>query len=540
MLPSLSPESNCVVLYNPALNRRPDRVVSAGQDNFFSRNQIINVMDYFIETAPLEKLQCDCLIVGVYQDQQLSYSANVLDNNTQGLIKKIISRGDISGKNGETLMVNAIPDSAIERILLVGLGENKPLSGKNYIKALAAAIISLKKPYLKSVVCCLAESIVEDNGWQWKVRQIVETFSDAAYQFIETKSDKETESKLEKVTITVPEIEQVSAQAGLLQGKAIADGVVLAKWLADLPGNICTPTHIAEQAIELGKRYASILADCLEEADMAALGMNALLSVSRGSRQSAKLITLNYQGGEKNAKPIVLIGKGLTFDAGGISLKPGLGMDEMKYDMCGGAAVLGVLQAAAQMQLPLNIIGLIPSSENMPDGDANKPGDIITSMSGKTIEVLNTDAEGRLLLCDTLTYTERYNPDVVIDLATLTGACLVALGRIPSGLLGNDDELCNDLLAASETANDSLWRLPLWEEYQELLNSNFADMANIGGKDAGTITAACFLSRFAENFRWAHLDIAGTAWRTGQTKGATGRPVPLLSQYLINRAALQA
>ena len=264
--------------------------------------------------------------------------------------------------------------------------------------------------------------------------------------------------------------------------------------------------------------------------------MGALLSVSRGSRQPAKLITLDYRGGEKNGKPIVLIGKGLTFDAGGISLKIALGMDEMKYDMCGGATVLGTLLAAAQMQLPLNIIGLIPSSENMPDGDANKPGDILTSMSGKTIEVLNTDAEGRLLLCDTLTYAERFNPDVVIDMATLTGACLVALGRVPSGLLGNNDALCNDLLAASETANDSLWRLPLWEEYQEQLKSNFADLANVGGKDAGTITAACFLSQFAENFHWAHLDIAGTAWRTGPTKGATGRPVPLICQYLINRA----
>ena len=264
--------------------------------------------------------------------------------------------------------------------------------------------------------------------------------------------------------------------------------------------------------------------------------MGALLSVSRGSRQPAKLITLDYQGGDKNAKPIVLIGKGLTFDAGGISLKPGLGMDEMKYDMCGGATVLGTLKAAAEMKLPLNIIGLIPASENLPDGDANKPGDVLISMSGKTIEVLNTDAEGRLLLCDTLTYAERFNPDVVIDMATLTGACLVALGRVPSGLLGNNDELCNALLAAGEVANDSLWRLPLWEEYQEQLKSNFADLANIGGKDAGTITAACFLSHFAEKFNWAHLDIAGTAWRTGQNKGATGRPVPLLTQYLLNRA----
>jgi len=493
-------------------------------------------MDYSIETAPLEELQCDCIIVGVYQDQQLSPSATALNNSTNGLINNIVRRGDLSGKNGETVLINAVPGSKIERILLVGLGENKPLSGKNYKKALLAAVNSLKKPQIKSVVCCLAECDVTDRDRQWKSQQIIEVFNDAAYQFTHTKSDKETESKIEKISIAATETEQALTHAGLVQGKAVAEAMNLTKHLGDLPGNICTPTFLAEQAIELGKKYASLAVKILEESDMAALGMGAFLSVSRGSRQPAKLITLEYQGGEKNAKPIVLIGKGLTFDAGGISLKPGPGMDEMKYDMCGGATVLGTLLAVAQMQLPLNIIGLIPSSENMPDGDANKPGDILTSMSGKTIEVLNTDAEGRLLLCDTLTYAERYNPDVVIDIATLTGAVGVALGRVPSGLLGNDDALCNELTAAGEIANDSVWRLPLWEEYQEQLKSNFADMANVGGKDGGTITAACFLARFAEKFRWAHLDIAATAWRTGPTKGATGRPVPLLSQYLISRA----
>ncbi|NOT13790.1 MAG: leucyl aminopeptidase [Methylococcaceae bacterium] len=492
-------------------------------------------MDYSIETAPIEKLQSDCLIVGVYQNQQLSPSATALNNSTQGLITKVLTRGDIAGKIAETVLINVIPDNPFERILLVGLGEQKPLTSKNFRKALYAAVNSLKKPQIKSVVCSLAECEVDSFNSQWKARQIVEIFNDAVYQFTAHKSDKETESKLEHIIISVPEQESESASMGLTQGKAIAAAINLTKHLADLPGNICTPTFLAEQALELGKKHSKVAVTILEEADMKALGMGSFLSVSRGSRQPAKLITMNYQGGDLNAKPIVLIGKGLTFDAGGISLKPGLGMDEMKYDMCGGAAVIGTLQAAADMQLPLNIIGLVPTSENMPDGDANKPGDIVTSMSGKTIEVLNTDAEGRLILCDTLTYAERYNPDVVIDMATLTGACLVALGRVPSGLLGNDEALCNDLLAASETANDSLWRLPLWEEYQELLKSNFADMANIGGKDAGTITAACFLSRFAENFRWAHLDIAGTAWRTGPTKGATGRPVPLLCQYLLNR-----
>ncbi|MGZ5609170.1 MAG: leucyl aminopeptidase [Methylobacter sp.] len=493
-------------------------------------------MDYSIETAPLEALQCDCVIVGVYQDQQLSPSATALNNSTNGLIGKIVSRGDLSGKNGETVLINAIPDSKIESVLLVGLGENKPLSGKNYKKALLAAINSLKKPQIKSIVCTLAECDVEGRDWQWKSRHIIEVFSDAVYQFTHTKSDKETESKITKISVATPESERASAQAGLLQGKAVAEGMDLTKYLGDLPGNICTPTYLAEQAIELSKKYAGLDVKILEESDMASLGMGSFLSVSRGSRQPAKLITLSYQGGEKDAKPIVLIGKGLTFDAGGISLKPAAGMEEMKYDMCGGASVLGTLLAAAQMQLPLNIVGLIPSSENLPDGDANKPGDIVTSMSGKTIEIVNTDAEGRLILCDALTYAERYNPEVVIDIATLTGAVGVALGRVAMGVLGNDDALCNELIAAGEIANDSAWRLPLWEEYQELLKSNFADMSNSGGRDAGTITAACFLARFAEKFRWAHLDVAATAWRTGPTKGATGRPVPLLSQYLIDRA----
>ncbi len=493
-------------------------------------------MDYSIESSPLEELQCDCLIVGIYQDQQLSPTAAALNNRLQGLIEKVIQRGDISGKNAETLLLNVIPDNNIERILLVGLGKKDAISAKDFRGALTAAINCIKKSAIKSVVCSLAEVEVSNADWQWKSRQIVEVFNDAVYQYTTHKANKELDSKLESIRIITPADQSSPVQAGLNQGLAIAQGVALTKHLADLPGNVCTPTFLAEQAQELGNKFKNLAITILEEADMQALGMGSFLSVSRGSRQPAKLITLNYQGGDKNAKPIVLIGKGLTFDAGGISLKPGLGMDEMKYDMCGGAAVLGTLQAAAQMNLPLNIVGLIPSSENMPDGDANKPGDILTSMSGKTIEVLNTDAEGRLILCDTLTYAERFNPDVVIDLATLTGAVLVALGRVPSGLLGNDDTLCNDLISASETAVDSLWRLPLWEEYQEQLKSNFADLANIGGKDAGTITAACFLSNFAENFRWAHLDIAGTAWRTGPTKGATGRPVPLLSQYLINRA----
>ncbi len=493
-------------------------------------------MNYSIETNSLEALKSDCLIVGVYNNQQLSPAAHVLNQHTNDLLSTIMVRGDIAGKLNDTLFLNVIPNCSVERILLVGLGEQKPLTTKNYRKALTVAINAVKKLRLKSIAVSLTECDVENADLTWKTRQIVEVFDDAIYQFTVCKTKSADEITLANVVITVATHQANHAKIGLAQGQAIAAGVNLTKHLADLPANICTPTYLAQQALTMAGEFDAIDATILEVSDMEQLGMGSFLAVARGSRQPAKLITLEYHGGDKNSKPIVLIGKGLTFDAGGISLKQAAGMDEMKYDMCGGAAVLGTLHAAAQLKLPLNIVGLIPASENMPDGYANKPGDILTSMSGKTIEVLNTDAEGRLILCDTLTYAQRFQPEVVIDLATLTGAVLVALGRIPSGLLGNDDVLCNDLIKASEIANDSVWRLPLWEEYQEQLKSNFADLANIGGKDAGTITAACFLANFAENFRWAHLDIAGTAWRTGSAKGATGRPVPLLTQYLLNRA----
>jgi len=318
----------------------------------------------------------------------------------------------------------------------------------------------------------------------------------------------------------------------------MAAGVSLAKDLGNLPGNICTPEYLAGQARSLGRRSPNLHVRVLTEQQMKTLGMGALLSVSRGSRQPAKLIVMEYRGGKTGEKPVVLVGKGLTFDAGGISLKPAAAMDEMKYDMCGGASVLGTLTACTQLQLPINVIGLVPASENLPDGDANKPGDIVTSMSGQTIEVLNTDAEGRLILCDTLTYAERYKPAAVIDIATLTGACVVALGAPASGLMSNDDALADEVLAAGLNAGDRAWRLPLWDDYQEQLDSNFADMANIGGKGAGAITAACFLSRFTKKYRWAHLDIAGSAWKTGPEKGATGRPVPLLTQFLLERCGL--
>ncbi len=493
-------------------------------------------MDYFIDHAGLESLTTDCIIVGIYTQQQLTPSATRIDQQTHQLISNLIARADIKGKNSETLLVPVVPDSQIQRILIVGLGDSDKCTAKLYRKALAAAIKVLKDKQLNTIHCTLAEIDLKNVAWDWKVRQLVEVFNDHLYRYSETKSIKPEALTLQRIGISVQDSAIALATRGLTQGLAIAQAIEWTKYIADLPANICTPSYLATQAQQLAEQYTNLQVDIVEEAEMQTLGMGALLSVSRGSRQPAKLICLNYQGTDQQTKPIVLVGKGLTFDAGGISLKPAAGMDEMKYDMCGGATVFGVLKAAADLQLPLNIIGLVPSSENLPDGDANKPGDIVTSLSGKTIEVLNTDAEGRLLLCDTLTYAERFQPEVIIDIATLTGACLVALGRVASGLLGNDDELCEALIAAGETACDSVWRLPLWEEYQEQLKSNFADLANVGGRDGGTITAACFLARFAEDYRWAHLDVAGTAWRTGTQKGATGRPVPLLMQYLLNRS----
>jgi len=325
------------------------------------------------------------------------------------------------------------------------------------------------------------------------------------------------------------------AAAGLEQGLAVAHGVALARDLGNLPPNVCTPAYLADQARELAKRYR-MKVEVLERADMERLGMGALLSVARGSAQPPKFITLEHRGGPKTARPVALVGKGITFDTGGISLKPPADMDHMKFDMCGAASVLGTMKVAGEMRLPVNVVGVIPTTENMPGGRATRPGDIVKSLSGQTVEILNTDAEGRLILCDALTYVERFKPAAVIDIATLTGACVVALGHVATGLFANDDALASEVLAAGATAQDRAWHLPLWEDYQEQLSSNFADFANVGGRPAGAVTAACFLSRFTKSYKWTHLDIAGTAWKSGKEKGSTGRPVPLLTQFLIDRA----
>jgi len=376
---------------------------------------------------------------------------------------------------------------------------------------------------------------VRQRSVAWRVRQAALSAQEALYRFDQFKSKNEkSERALCALSFAVEHKAVDEAEEALSQGLAIGEGVALAKTLGNLPGNVCTPSYLAEAATQLASDHAL---DCqiLERADMEALGMYSLLSVAKGSHQPPKFIVLHYRNGKERAKPLVLIGKGVTFDSGGISLKPGEGMDEMKFDMCGAASVLGTLKAVAQMRLPINLSVIVPTTENMPGGSASKPGDIVTSMSGQTIEILNTDAEGRLILCDALTYAERFEPAAVIDVATLTGACVIALGNVATGLFANADELAQSLLDAGDAAGDRAWRMPLWDEYQDLLKSNFADMANIGGRAAGSVSAACFLSRFAGKFAWAHLDIAGTAWKSGAEKGATGRPVPLLAHYLLHR-----
>jgi leucyl aminopeptidase len=424
---------------------------------------------------------------------------------------------------------------ACERLLIIGLGKAEDMKLATYRKVSFTAAVQLNKIGCQDGVFCLQDIDVPKADMSLRVRHAVEAIGDAVYQFDELKTKSNSKSKLTNLDFFIHRRNQMPAlQIGVKHGGAIDMGKNLAKDLANLPGNICTPTYLADRARSLGKSHP-LRITVLDEERMEDLGMGALLSVSKGSRQPAKLIIMRYEGGSKSSAPVALVGKGLTFDAGGISLKPAEKMDEMKYDMCGGASVLGTLLAAAEMKLPINVVGVIPSSENLPDGNANKPGDIVESMSGQSIEILNTDAEGRLILCDALTYTQRFKPDAVIDIATLTGACVVALGKHASGLMGNDQDLIEELLEAGENSLDRAWPLPLWDEYQPHLDSNFADIANIGGRYAGAITAACFLSRFTEKFKWAHLDIAGTAWREGDKKGATGRVVPLLTQFLINR-----
>jgi leucyl aminopeptidase len=495
-------------------------------------------MEFSIKSGDLAAQKTACLVLGVYEKRKLSDPAQAVDKASDGYLSRVLSRGDMDGEAGRTLLLYDVPGLVCERVLLVGCGKRKERKRSDYNKAVAAAVTLLNDTGSGEALCALPELVPEDLDIYHGVRDAVTTALDKVYRYDQTKGEKKPPKRpLKRFDLwTSKKHEGALAKRAVRHGKAIAQGIALAKDLGNLPGNICTPKYLADHAKALGDQFPRLRVEILEEAQMADLKMEALLSVSRGSRQPAKLIVMEHKGGKKGDKPVVLVGKGLTFDAGGISIKPAQDMDEMKYDMCGGASVLGVMRAVLELNLPINLIGVVPSSENLPDGDANKPGDIVTSMSGQTIEILNTDAEGRLILCDALTYCERFDPAVVLDMATLTGACVVALGKIPSGLFTADDRLADELLIAGEQAADRVWRMPLWEDYQSLLDSNFADMANIGGRDGGAITAACFLSRFTKSYPWAHLDIAGTAWVGGKEKGGTGRPVALLTQFLLKRS----
>ncbi|MDD5330527.1 MAG: leucyl aminopeptidase [Sulfuricella sp.] len=495
-------------------------------------------MEFSIKSGSPEKQRSACVVVGVFEPRKLSLAGELIDQASNHALSDIIRRGDMEGKSGTTLLLHNVPNTLCERVLLVGLGKERDFKDKEYRDAVRAAIKTLNETGSLEASIFLTELPVKRRTTEWKVEQAVLMAMEGIYRFDRLKSKQEEARRpLRRLVLNVPRRNELgSGEEAAKRGQAIADGMNLAKDLGNLPGNICTPTYLAEQARELAETYKLKL-EVLEQKDMEALNMGALLSVARGSRQPPKLIVLQYSGGDKKRKPVVLVGKGITFDSGGISLKPGAEMDEMKYDMSGAANVLGTFKAVAQLGLPLNLVGIIPASENLPDGNASKPGDVVTSMSGQTIEVLNTDAEGRLVLCDALTYAERFEPEAVVDIATLTGACVIALGHVATGLFSNHDALARELIHAGEYTFDRVWHMPLWDDYQEQLKSNFADMANIGGRAGGSITAACFLSRFAKKYDWAHLDIAGTAWKSGKDKGSTGRPLPLLVHFLINKSA---
>jgi len=491
-------------------------------------------MKFSIKTDQLEKQRSDVLFIGVYDSLKLVYDKLSLSKSTISHITSILKHGDMTGKASSSLILYNVPGTKIPKILLIGLGQEKEFDGKKYHAAVRTMIYALKKMDAKTIISLLHIASIKGADIAWSIEHFVNEVMDGSYEFSELKTVNKKIKKTFDIFIFVDKKSQKIAEAALKKSFALAKGIELTKTLGNLPPNICTPTYLSNKAQEIGKEHG-VKIDVLDQKQIEKLKMGSFLGVAKGSRQPPKFIVLQHTKGKKTQKPIILVGKGITFDAGGISIKPAGDMDEMKYDMCGAATVLGTFETIGLLNLPMNVIGIIPTCENLPDGLALKPGDILTSMSGQTIEVLNTDAEGRLILCDALTYAERFNPDVVIDIATLTGACVIALGHHASGLYSNDDKLAKDLEVTGETSMDRAWRMPLWEDYQSQLESNFADMANIGGRAGGSITAACFLSRFAKKYKWAHLDIAGTAWKSGKAKGATGRPVGLLTQYILTK-----
>ena len=495
-------------------------------------------MQFSVSTTDPARKQTGVLVVGVFQPRKLSASGAAIDRASDGALSRILAHGDLDGRVNTSQMLYEVPGIAARRVLLVGCGKANALDQRTFKRINGYVADVLERSRATSALSCLATIDVKGLSSEDRARVLVEATQARRYRFDEYKSEPDTPKRpLSRLTLHASDSgERKAFDKGIAHGQALNAGLDLARDLANRPANDCTPTHLAEQAIALDHEYERVHTSVLEESDMEELGMGALLAVSRGSRQAAKLITMSYQGAAPETPPTVFVGKGVTFDTGGVSIKPAASMDEMKYDMAGAASVFGLIRACAELGLRANVTGLVPAAENMPDGAAYRPGDIVRTLSGQTVEIINTDAEGRLLLCDTLTYAKRFEPDTIVDIATLTGACIVALGHHASALLSPNDQLARQLAQAGERAGDRAWQLPLWDEYQEQLNSPFADFSHVGGQPAGTITAACFLSRFTGMFkRWAHIDIAGTAWTRGDNKGATGRPVPLLFQYLLDR-----
>lgn len=495
-------------------------------------------MKFNLDSIDVAHQDTDCIIVGLFEQMALTPAAKLVDKISKGYLTNLLKQGDFEGKIGQTLFLHHVPQLKTPRVLLVGCGKEASLNARDYRRILMSSTRALSTTQIKQATSFLPEMAVAQHDLPWKIKQAVIVAADAMYVFDHYKSTKEPKPNLREMNWYAPKDNTYKAcEVALNQAICISDGIEFTKNLANVPSNICTPTYLAAEAKKLGQQYKNLTVKVLDEKAMAKLGMGAMLAVTKGSAQPAKLICLEYKGTSKKQAPIALVGKGVTFDTGGISLKSADAMVGMKYDMCGAATVLGTIKAAAELKLPLHLVGMIAAVENMPGGAASKPEDIVTTLSGQTVEIMNTDAEGRLILCDALTYTERYKPSAVIDIATLTGAVVVALGQHATGLISNHEPLAQALLEAGIESHDRAWQLPLWDDYQDQIKSPFADMSNVGGRQAGAITAGCFLSRFTKKFHWAHLDVAGTAamMMGGNDRYATGRPVPLLMQYLINQ-----
>ncbi len=492
-------------------------------------------MEFTIKSGSPEKQRSACVVVGVFDNRKLSLSAELIDRASNGYISEIIRRGDMEGKLGATLLLHNVRGTLADRVLLIGLGKERDFRDKEFRSAITSVVKLLNETGSYEAVIYVTEEKVKRREVAWRIEHAVVVAMEAVYRFDQMKSEKsEVRRPLRKLTLSVPQrSDLVAGEVAAARGLAIAHGMDLARDLGNLPGNVCTPTYLGERALEMAREFPDIKATVLERKEIEELGMGSFLSVTNGSNEPPRFIVLEYRGSQKKQKPVVLVGKGITFDSGGISIKPATHMDHMKFDMCGAASVFGTLRAIAELKAKVSVIGLVAACENMPSGRATKPGDVVKSMSGQTIEVLNTDAEGRLILADALTYAERYDPEAVVDIATLTGAMVIALGHVACGVFSNSDTLARALITAGDDAYDRGWQLPLWDDYQEGLASNFADFANVGGRDGGSIVAACFLSRFAKKYDWAHLDIAGVAHKEGKAKGATGRPVPLLTTWLL-------